>query len=42
MPSARQIITIAVVSGLTMLAIEHFRQSRGGTLSSGLSRLGVG
>ena len=42
MPSARSIVTIAIVSGLTFLAIEHVRQ-RGGiagvTVKSGGNRL---
>jgi hypothetical protein len=33
MPSARSIITIAVVSSLTFLAIEHFKQSKPATAS---------
>lgn len=33
MPSARSIITIAVVSGLTFLAIEHFKAAKPRTAS---------
>ena len=40
MPSARSVITIAIVSGLTFLAIEHFKQRSGGATSKlGGSRL---
>lgn len=43
MPSARSIITIAIVSGLTFMAIEHFK-ARGGVAGArvGTSRIGVG
>lgn len=31
MPSARSIVTIAVVSAITLLAIEHFKAAKPGT-----------